>query len=291
MPDKDDTGKARRAAKGSGAAAKPSAAEPSAAKTAAAKTAARRKASAPAPPAVIPYSADDIAEIFRRLHVQRPNPTSELEHRDAFTLLVAVVMSAQMTDVGVNRATRALFPQADTPAGLAAMDEDQVAALIGNVTFARTKARNLVKLSQILFDRHGDAVPQDREALEALPGVGPKTARVVLNTAFGEDYLGVDTHIFRIGNRLGLAPGRTPDEVERNFLRVIPPEYLRYAHHLLLLHGRYVCKARRPDCGICVIADLCRAEEKWNDVPAPLVPIPVEGPGLQGAPTIRVAGP
>lgn len=260
---------------------KPSPAKPKAPRSAGGKSSRAAKA-AGSPP--IPYAPDDVAEIFRRLSAQRPNPTSELEHRDAFTLLVAVVMSAQMTDVGVNRATRDLFPLADTPAAMAALDEAHVAQIIRSVTFARTKARNLVRLSRILLDRHGGAVPQDREALEALPGVGPKTARVVLNTAFGEEHLGVDTHIFRIGNRLKIAPGRTPDEVERRFVAIIPPRYLRNAHHLLLLHGRYVCKARKPGCAICIIADLCRADEKWNDVPAPLVPLPARGPGLQGVP-------
>ncbi|GGE08825.1 endonuclease III [Aureimonas endophytica] len=245
---------------------------------------------APKAPPPIPYAPAEIEEIFRRLHVQRPEPTSELEHRDPFTLLCAVVMSAQATDVGVNRATRLLFPLAATPEAMAAMDEARLAEIIRNVPFAPTKARNLVRLSRMLLERHGGAVPRDRAALEALPGVGPKTARVVLNTAFGEETFGVDTHIFRIGNRLGLAPGRTPEEVERNFLPIIPPAYRRDAHHLLLLHGRYVCKARKPDCPACVIADLCKAPEKWCDVPAPLVPLPVRGPGLQGRPQTGGAG-
>jgi endonuclease III len=242
---------------------------------------ASKPAKAPPP---IPYSPATVEEILRRLHVQRPNPTSELEHRDPFTFLVAVVLSAQMTDVGVNRATRELFPLADTPAAMAALEPERVFELIRNVTFARTKAGNLVKLSRLLVERHGGVVPRSIDDLVALPGVGPKTARVVLNTSFGEDYLGVDTHIFRIGNRCKLAPGGTPDEVERNFLAIIPQAYLRYAHHLLLLHGRYVCKARKPDCASCVIADLCQAEEKWNSVPAPLVPLPDRAPGLQATP-------
>ncbi|WP_246191458.1 endonuclease III [Aureimonas leprariae] len=241
---------------------------------------------AKAPPA-IPYSPADVEEIFRRLHVQRPNPTSELEHYDPFTFLVAVVLSAQMTDVGVNRATRRLFPLADTPAAMAALEPERIFELIGNVSFARTKSGNLVKLSRRLVEEHGGVVPRSIEALIALPGVGPKTARVVLNTCFGEKYLGVDTHIFRIGNRLKIAPGRTPDEVERNFLAIIPKPYLAPAHHLLLLHGRYVCKARKPDCPACVIADLCRADEKWNSEPAPLIRLPDHPPGLQGTPQAK----
>lgn len=267
---------------------------PIAKRKAAPKAGGRSSRAAPAKkrpkPAPIPYSPAEVEEIFRRLAFQRPEPTSELEHHDAFTLLCAVVMSAQMTDVGVNRATRQLFPLADTPQAMAAMDETELAGIIRNVTFAPTKSRNLVKLSRMLIEKHGAQVPQDRAALEALPGVGPKTARVVLNTAFGEEHLGVDTHIFRIGNRLKIAPGKTPDEVERAFVPIIPPQYLRDAHHLLLLHGRYVCKARKPDCAACIIADLCRADEKWNDVPAPLVELPVSGPGLQGVPQERVAG-
>ncbi len=238
---------------------------------------------AKAPPA-IPYAPAAIAEIFRRLRVQRPEPTSELEFTDAYTFLVAVVLSAQSTDVGVNRATRQLFPLASTPEAMAALGAERIAPLLRTVSFAATKARNLVRLSELLLERHGGQVPENREALQALPGVGPKTARVVLNTVFGAALLGVDTHIFRIGNRLKLAPGRTPDEVERNFLPIIPPPDLPFAHHLLLLHGRYVCKARKPDCGSCVIADLCQADEKWNAVPAPLVALPVRPPGLQALP-------
>ncbi|NDW06696.1 endonuclease III [Jiella pacifica] len=225
-------------------------------------------------PPKIPYSADEIGEIFRRLAVQRPEPQSELEHTNSFTLLVAVVLSAQATDAGVNKATRALFAAADTPQAMAALGEDAIREHIKTIGLFRNKAKNVAALSQALLDRHGGAVPNDRAALEALPGVGRKTANVVLNVAFGEETLAVDTHIFRIGNRLHLAPGKTPDEVEENLLRVIPPPYRRHAHHWLILHGRYVCKARKPECGICVLAHLCKAEVKTTDVPAELEPLP-----------------
>ncbi|RYE83080.1 MAG: endonuclease III [Hyphomicrobiales bacterium] len=222
----------------------------------------------------LPYAKADIAEMFRRFEIQRPEPKPELEYRDAFTLLVAVVLSAQATDVGVNKATRALFDAADNPAAMLALGEDRVRTFIQSIGLYKTKAKNVIGLCRRLVEEHGGDVPVDRAALEALPGVGRKTANVVLNTAFGEHTLAVDTHIFRLGNRLRLAPGKTVEEVEQNFLRIIPPQYLRHAHHWLILHGRYVCKARKPECAICIIADLCKAAEKTSDVPALLVPIP-----------------
>ncbi len=242
----------------------------------------RRKAAARKPR--IPYSAEEIAEIFRRFQVQRPKPQPELMHTNPFTLLVAVVLSAQATDMGVNRATRGLFARADNAADMAALGEDAIREEIKSIGLFRNKAKNVAALAKTLVEEHGGEVPIAREALEALPGVGRKTANVVLNTAFGEETLAVDTHIFRIGNRLRIAPGKTPDEVERNFLRIIPEGYLRDAHHWLILHGRYVCKARKPDCRSCVIADLCRSPEKWCDVPAPLEPLEIRPPGPQPQP-------
>ncbi|TFF19982.1 endonuclease III [Jiella endophytica] len=222
----------------------------------------------------IPYSATEIAEIFRRFAVQRPEPESELEHTNPFTLLVAVVLSAQATDAGVNKATRGLFAAADTPQAMAALGEEAIREHIKMIGLFRNKAKNVAALSEALIARHGGEVPGDRAALEALPGVGRKTANVVLNVAFGEETLAVDTHIFRLGNRLHLAPGKTPDEVEENLLRIIPQPYRRHAHHWLILHGRYVCKARKPECEACVIADLCRAEVKTTDIPAELRALP-----------------
>ena len=219
----------------------------------------------------IPYEPDQIAEIFRRFAVQRPEPESELEHSNPFTLLVAVVLSAQATDAGVNKATRGLFASADTPEAMAALGEDAIRDHIKMIGLYRNKAKNVLALSEARIARHGGAVPRERAALEALPGVGRKTANVVLNVAFGEETLAVDTHIFRIGNRLKLAPGKTPDEVEARLLPIVPQPYRRHAHHWLILHGRYVCKARKPDCGACVIADLCQADEKTTAVPAELI--------------------
>jgi endonuclease-3 len=220
------------------------------------------------------YSPAAVHEIFRRFSVQRPEPKGELESVNAFTLLVAVVLSAQATDAGVNKATRGLFAIADSPAKMLALGEDGVAAHIRTIGLWRNKAKNVIALSQALVRDHAGQVPETREALQALPGVGRKTANVVLNIHFGQPTMAVDTHIFRIGNRLKLAPGRTPDEVEAKLVRIIPPQYMRHAHHWLILHGRYVCKARKPECDRCVIADICKAPEKWNDVPAPLVELP-----------------
>jgi endonuclease-3 len=220
------------------------------------------------------YSQAEVHEIFRRFAVQRPEPKGELESVNAYTLLVAVVLSAQATDAGVNKATRGLFAAADTPQAMLALGEEAVASHIRTIGLWRNKAKNVIALSQALVRDHGGEVPDNREALQALPGVGRKTANVVLNMHFGQPTMAVDTHIFRIGNRLKLAPGRTPDEVEAKLVRIIPGEFLRHAHHWLILHGRYVCKARRPDCPACVIADICKSPEKWCDVPAPLVPLP-----------------
>jgi endonuclease III len=219
------------------------------------------------------YSDEEIHEMFRRFSVQRPEPRGELESVNAFTLLVAVVLSAQATDVGVNKATRPLFAVADTPEKMLALGEEKVGEYIRTIGLWRNKAKNVIALSKALIEEHGGEVPAEREALVKLPGVGRKTANVVLNVAFGQPTMAVDTHIFRLGNRLGLAPGKTPEEVEEELLRVIPQQYLRHAHHWLILHGRYVCKARRPECQVCVIADLCKAAVKTNAIPAPLVEI------------------
>ena len=219
------------------------------------RIAAARKAAAGAPP---PWTTAEIEEAFRRFQAARPEPRGELEHIDAFTLLVAVVLSAQATDAGVNKATPALFAAADTPEKMAALGEARVQELIKTIGLYRTKARNVVALSRKIVEEHGGAVPRTRAALEALPGVGRKTANVVLNVAFGEPTIAVDTHIFRVGNRTGLATGRTPLEVETRLEQVVPERFKRHAHHWLILHGRYVCVARRPLCGSCVIADLCK---------------------------------
>lgn len=215
--------------------------------------------------AAIRYSPQEIRAIFTRFRDADPEPQTELDYLNPFTLLVAVVLSAQATDAGVNRATRDLFPIADTPERMLALGEDRVREAIRTIGLYRTKAHNVIELSRQLVERHGGEVPDDRAALEALPGVGRKTANVVLNVVFGHPTLAVDTHIFRLGNRLGLAPGATPEKVEQGFLAIIPPDFLRHAHHWLILHGRHVCKAGKPACGRCVIADLCRSPE--NDSP------------------------
>ena len=198
-----------------------------------------------------------ISEIFRRFAAADPAPKSELEYADAFTLLVAVVLSAQATDAGVNKATRALFKVAGTPQKMVRLGEDRLREYIKTIGLYRNKARNVILLSQQLIAGHGGSVPHDRAALEALPGVGRKTANVVLNVAFGEPTMAVDTHVFRVANRTGLSTGTTPLEVEEDLLRVIPAQYALHAHHWLILHGRYVCKARKPDCPTCLIRDLC----------------------------------
>jgi endonuclease III len=206
--------------------------------------------------------APAIEEIFRRFQAHVPEPKGELYSVNAFTFLVAVVLSAQSTDEGVNRATKPLYGKADTPEKIVAMGEDNLREAIKTIGLYRTKAKNVYALSQALIAHHQSQVPSTREALEALPGVGRKTANVVLNSIFGEPTIAVDTHLFRLGNRLGLAPGKTPMEVETKLLKVIPKPYLRHAHHWLILHGRYICKARTPDCWRCEIADLCPFKPK-----------------------------
>ena len=217
------------------------------------------------------YALEERHEIFRRLSVQRAEPKGELEHVNAYTLLVAVVLSAQATDAGVNKATRALFAAADTPQKMLALGENKVREHIRTIGLYRNKAKNVILLSKALIENHGGEVPPDREALVALPGVGRKTANVVLNMAFDQPTMAVDTHIFRIANRMKLAPGKTVDDVEENLLRTVPKDYLLHAHHWLILHGRYVCKARKPDCPACVLADICKSPEKACYVPAALV--------------------
>lgn len=202
------------------------------------------------------------AEVFRRLAEKTPNPDTELRYRSPFELLVAVILSAQATDVSVNKATRPLYRVANTPAKMLALGEAGLKNHIKTIGLYNTKARNILKTCRILLDKHAGKVPHDRAALEALPGVGRKTANVILNTAFGEPTIAVDTHIFRVGNRTGLAPGKTPLEVEKKLLKFTPAEYLQGAHHWLILHGRYVCKARKPLCGECVINDLCEYRGK-----------------------------
>ncbi|MBB5019184.1 endonuclease-3 [Chitinivorax tropicus] len=201
-------------------------------------------------------------EIFERLREQNPHPTTELEYTTPFELLTAVLLSAQATDVGVNKATRRLFPVANTPAAILALGQAQLESYINSIGLYRSKAKNLLATCQILLAQHGGEVPRTREALEALPGVGRKTANVVLNTAFGEPTIAVDTHIFRISNRIGLAPGKNVEEVEQKLLKVVPTDFKQDAHHWLILHGRYVCKARKPACEQCVILDLCEFKSK-----------------------------
>lgn len=208
------------------------------------------------------YTKAEIHDIFARFQADNPEPKGELEHVNAYTLLVAVVLSAQATDAGVNKATRHLFRIADTPEKMVALGEDAVREEIRTIGLYKNKAKNVILLSeQLLRDHHGE-VPQTREELEALPGVGRKTANVVLNIAFGQPTIAVDTHLFRIGNRVGLAPGKTPLEVELGLEKIVPDEFRRHAHHWLILHGRYICKARKPECAKCVIYDLCKSSEK-----------------------------
>ena len=203
-----------------------------------------------------------VAEVFRRLRDANPHPTTELEYASPFQLLVAVVLSAQSTDKGVNIATRKLFALAPTPEAMADLGEAGIAEQIKTIGLFRNKAKNTAMLSRQLLERHAGEVPNDRAALEALPGVGRKTANVVLNTIFGEPTMAVDTHIFRLANRTGLAPGKDVVEVEKRLVRRIPKEYMRDAHHWLILHGRYVCTARKPKCGECLIRDLCLYRDK-----------------------------
>jgi endonuclease-3 len=219
----------------------------------------RVKADIKAAQAALPqWAPAEVEEAFRRFKAAKPEPRGELQHINPFTLLVAVVLSAQATDAGVNKATPALFKAADTPEKMVKLGEARVRDFVKTIGLFRTKAKNVIGLSQKLIAEHGSQVPHDREALEALPGVGRKTANVVLNIAFGEPTIAVDTHIFRVGNRTGLATGKTPFEVEEKLNKVVPEKYKLHAHHWLILHGRYVCVARRPLCENCVIADLCK---------------------------------
>ena len=200
--------------------------------------------------------------IFLRLQAANPQPATELEYRTPFELLVAVLLSAQATDISVNAATRQLFPVANTPQAILALGEEKLREYIQRIGLYQTKARHLMQACRLLVEQYGGIVPQRREALEALPGVGRKTANVILNTAFGQPTIAVDTHVFRVANRTGLAPGTTVLEVENKFLEVVPDEFKHNAHHWLILHGRYVCQARKPKCGICIINDLCEYEDK-----------------------------
>ncbi len=204
----------------------------------------------------------DIEQFYARLRAANPEPTTELNYATPFQLLIAVILSAQATDVGVNKATQRLFPVAPTPETMLALEVEGLSEYIKTIGLYRTKAKNVIATCRILLEQHAGEVPADRVALEALPGVGRKTANVVLNTAFGQPTIAVDTHIFRLGNRTGLAPGKTVAEVEQKLLRITPDEYKKDAHHWLILHGRYVCKARKPECEQCIVADLCRFKGK-----------------------------
>lgn len=206
--------------------------------------------------------ATDVGAIFGAFAAADPEPKGELDYVNAFTLLVAVVLSAQATDVGVNKATKALFQLADTPEKMVGLGVAEIEERIKTIGLFRTKAKNVFALSQLLIEKFNSAVPDDREALESLPGVGRKTANVVLNIAFRHPTIAVDTHLFRVANRTGLAPGKTPLAVEQGLLKVIPNEYMLHAHHWLILHGRYICKARKPDCWRCIISEWCRFEPK-----------------------------
>lgn len=212
------------------------------------------------------------AELFKRLKALNPKPTTELEYKTPFELLVAVILSAQATDKGVNLATRGLFKTANTPAKIYALGVDGLSRYIRTIGLYNSKAKNIIETCRLLIERHHGQVPRDREALEALPGVGRKTANVVLNTAFGEPTMAVDTHIFRVANRTRLAPGKNVREVEDKLLKVVPKEFMHDAHHWLILHGRYVCVARKPKCPECVIRDLCEYKDKTPGV-APAAPL------------------
>jgi len=207
-------------------------------------------------------SKSQVRRIFERLQAADPEPKTELHYSTPFELLVAVILSAQATDVGVNKATARLFPVANTPEAILALGEDGLKSYIATIGLFNSKARNILRMCAMLLERHGGEVPRSREALERLPGVGRKTANVVLNVVYGDETIAVDTHIFRVANRTGLAPGRTPLEVEKTLMRVIPKPFLRHAHHWLVLHGRYVCTARRPKCAACPIAGECQWPEK-----------------------------
>lgn len=204
----------------------------------------------------------DIHEFFARLEAKDPEPRGELHYKNPYTMLVAVVLSAQATDVGVNKATKPLFEVADTPEKMLELGEGRVRDYIKTIGLFNTKAKNVIKLSRQLLDDHDGVVPADRDALVKLPGVGRKTANVVLNMAFGQPTIAVDTHIFRVGNRTGMAPGKNVDIVEKKLEKAVPDTFKLHAHHWLILHGRYICKARKPDCPVCVVADLCRFKGK-----------------------------
>jgi endonuclease-3 len=207
-------------------------------------------------------NAEKRLEIFKRFRTANPHPTTELEYTTPFELLIAVILSAQATDVSVNKATRKLFPVAHTPAAMFALGVDELISYIRTIGLYRTKAKNVIETCRILLEQHGGEVPRSREALQALPGVGRKTANVVLNTAFGEPTIAVDTHIFRVANRTRIAPGKNVDEVEQKLLKFVPIEFRHDAHHWLILHGRYTCIARKPQCWNCIIADLCEYPDK-----------------------------
>jgi endonuclease-3 len=207
-------------------------------------------------------TAEAIAEVFRRFAAATPEPKGELKTHDAYTLLVAVVLSAQATDAGVNRVTPELFKIADTPEKMVALGEEKLRDMIKSIGLYRTKAKNIIALSKALIERHGSKVPESRDDLQKLPGVGRKTANVVMNSAFGAPTIAVDTHLFRVGNRTGLAPGKVPLEVEMGLEKSVPANFKRHAHHWLILHGRYVCKARKPECWRCLISDLCLFPQK-----------------------------
>jgi endonuclease-3 len=209
-------------------------------------------------------------EIFSRLKAANPRPTTELEYRSPFELLIAVILSAQATDKGVNKATARLFPVANTPEAIFSLGVDGLKSYIRTIGLFNAKAENIIKTCAILNDKHAGEVPRTRAELEALPGVGRKTANVILNTAFGEPTIAVDTHIFRVANRIGLTRGKTPLAVEKGLLKSTPAEFLTDAHHWLILHGRYVCKARRPECERCIVADLCEFRGKTSAIPADL---------------------
>jgi endonuclease-3 len=209
-----------------------------------------------------PFTTEEAADLYARLAEVRPDPRTELEYTSPFTLVVAVALSAQATDVGVNKATKGLFAAADTPEKMVALGEDGIREHIKTIGLFRNKAKNVYALSKLIIEEFGGEVPKTREALESLPGVGRKTANVVMNEAFGEPTIAVDTHIFRVSNRTGLAPGKNPLEVEKRLEAITPAEFMKGAHHWLILHGRYVCKARKPDCPNCAIADLCRFDAK-----------------------------
>lgn len=220
------------------------------------------------------YSQEEMVEIFSRFRQQRPEPKGELNHSNPFTLVVAVALSAQATDVGVNKATLKLFKVADTPEKMVALGEDKIRDYIKTIGLYRNKAKNVYALSKMLIDDFDSIVPQDRDTLTKLPGVGRKTANVVVSMAFGQPTIAVDTHILRIGNRIGMAPAKTPDDVEAILEKNIPEEFLYHAHHWLILHGRYTCKARKPECEACIIADICKSKEKSCDIPMAVVLLP-----------------